>query len=271
MAIVKGAFKMSGSIQNVTFYTNPGNDNVIARTKGGPSARRMKVGEEFAVVRKHQTEWAACVMFSNGIHKALGETYHLADYNVSPVWNGMGKNLIKSDSEHPVGERNLYLSLYRQALENFSLNRNYPFNTVLRISLEYEVNKEILQATVKLPRINTEMNLLNIQKLPYFHVIVSLGIVSDIIYNPDSRYRHYEPTLPSYNGCSASTLSDWFSTDDLIDPQTLTVKLDDRIVQQMTPDTTALLGIGVEFGKVGFGGQITPVKHAGCGKILASV
>jgi hypothetical protein len=39
----------------------------------------------------------------------------------------------------------------------------------------------------------------------------------------------------------------------------------------MTPDTTALLGIVVEFGKVGFGGQITPVKHAGCGKILASV
>lgn len=242
MAIVKSTIKMTGSIQDVTFYSNAGSDRVIARMKGGPDAHRMKVGEEFAVVRKHQTEWAACVMFSNGIHRALGETYHLADYNVCPGWNGMGKNLIKLDTDHPVGERNLYLSRYRQSLENFSLNHIYPFNTVLRISMDYEVKKEILQATVRLPRINTEMNLLNIQKLPYFRIIVSLGIVSDILYNPDSKYRPYEPILTYCNGRSASTLSDRLSTDDLINPQTLTVKLDDKTVQLMTDDTTVIAG-----------------------------
>jgi hypothetical protein len=153
------------------------------------------------------------------------------------------------------------------------LNRNYPFNTVLRVSLEYEVNKEILLATVKLPRINTEMNLLNIQKLPYFRIIISLGFISDIMFTPGTGKRivHYKPTLDLYNGCNISTLSDWLSTNDIIEPQTLTVKLDDRLIQRMTPDTTVILGIGLEFGKVGFGGEITPVKRASSGKILASI
>jgi len=271
MAIIKGTIKMTGGIENMSFYSIAGSDRVIARMKGGPDAHRMKVGKEFAGLRKHQKEWAACVLFSKGIHLALGETYHLADYNVCPGWNGMGKELIKLDTVHPVGERNLCLSQYREALQDYPLNHNYPFNTVLRISTDYEVNKKILQATIQLPGINTEMNLLNIQKLPYFRIIMSLGIVSDILYKPDSNYKAYEPTLTAYNGKSASTISDWFSTEDIIDPQTLTVQLGDAAVQLMTADTTVLLGIGVEFGKVSFGGQITPVKRAGCAKILACV
>ena len=70
---------------------------------------------------------------------------------------------------------------------------------------------------------------------------------------------------------SKSVLTTWFSTDDIIDSQILTVQLEPSIVQQMIPDTTVLLSIGVEFGSVGFGGQINPVKRAGCGKILASL
>lgn len=273
MAIIRGGISISGSVQQTSYYKISGSDNVIARTKGGPSATKMKTGKEFAKVRKHQTEWAACVKFSKGLKLALGETYRLGDYNVSPVWNGLGKNIMTMDTTDPLGERNLYLSQYRQELEDFSLNRNYPFNTVLRISTEYEINREILKATVKLPRINTEMNLLNIQKLPYFRIIISLGFVSDILYSPGTgkHFVHYKPTLNEYNGCNISSLSDWLSTNDIIEPQTLTVKLDDSLIKRMTPETTVLLGIGVEFGKVGFGGQVTPVKRACCGKILACV
>src|ERR1035437_2623451 len=110
MTIIKGPFQMAGSISGLSFYTNAGSDKVIMRTKGGPSARRMKIGKEFEGMRKHQTEWSACVKFSKGIRLALGENYHLADYNVSPVWCGMGKKLISLDTENPVGERVLMIS-----------------------------------------------------------------------------------------------------------------------------------------------------------------
>jgi len=125
---------------------------------------------------------------------------------------------------------------------------------------------------VTIPQINTEMDLLNIQKLPYFRVMISLGMVSDIVYTTDGQGNtaEYEPALGGYNGCNISNISDWFSTNDLIDEQTMTVKLDDSLIEQMTADTTVLLSIGMEFGNVGLAGLITPVKRAGCGKILDS-
>ena len=57
MARVNGIFNITGSLQNVSFYTMKGSDKVYARTKGGPSSRRMKVGPEFELLRKHQVEW----------------------------------------------------------------------------------------------------------------------------------------------------------------------------------------------------------------------
>lgn len=103
MARVKGPFQITGGIQGTSFYTMKGSDAVFMRTKGGPSKRRMKVGEEFALVRKHQSEWAACVLFSNQLNNATCKFKKMGDYNVSPVWNGFGKKLINLDTEHVIG------------------------------------------------------------------------------------------------------------------------------------------------------------------------
>ena len=86
---------MSGSFGTASCYFLPGSDKMIVRATGGPSARRMKVGPEFEQVRKHQKEWKACVLFSQSLKHAFGSVYKLADYNVSPVWNGLTKNIIK--------------------------------------------------------------------------------------------------------------------------------------------------------------------------------
>ena len=267
MAIIKGALQMTGGIKGVSFYTTTGSDKVIMRTKGGPKARRMKTGEEFENVRKHQTEWAGSVKFARSVGDALGDIYRLADYNVWSVLCGMGKNLMSLDTVHPAGQRNLMLSEYRKVLENFSLNRNFQFNSVLRINPEFEIDKPTLNAWVSIPQINTEMDLQNIQKLPYFRVMVTLGIVSDVVYVPGEKQSTYEP-VNEFTGSRLSTISEWFSTEDIINEQTLNVKLDAEVLK-MTDDVTVLLGIGVEFGKVSFAGQITPVKHAGSGKVLA--
>ena len=151
---------MEGSISGVSFYSIAGSDKVIMRTKGGPSKRRMKEGKEFEMVRRHQTEWAACVLFSRGLKYAMGDNYRLADYNVSPVWNGIGKKLINLDEESTLGERHLRLSVYREAIAGFSLNKNFSFNAVMRAIPTFEVDKEKRSAIVRFPQINTENDLL---------------------------------------------------------------------------------------------------------------
>jgi len=269
MAIVKGPFQFSGGISGVSFYTIAGSDRVIMRTKGGPKARRIKVGKEFAKLRTHQKEWAACVKFSFGVRGALGQTYRLADYNVSPVWNGMGKNLMKLDTEHIVGERDLKLSAYKHVLDNFSLNRNYAFNAVLRVNPTVDVNRDKLSVSVTFPRFNSGVDILNIQRLPYFRLIVSIGLVCDILYSTENDVRERYMPVSMINGCSKSTISDWQSANDLINEQTLTAQFKDDFLPDMSDQITVLASVGIEFGNVGFAGQITEVKRAGCAKILA--
>ena len=179
MARVKGALQITGGIKGVSFYTMKGSDTIFMRTKGGPSKRRMKTGKEFELVRKHQVEWGGCVMFSQWVDWASGEFKKLGDFNVSPVWNGLGKKIMKLDTEHVVGERSIELTKCKEVLEGYNLNRNFAFNAVFRTSIQFEVDKKLDTAKVKLPRINTENDLYNVQKLPYFRLKFSLGIIYD--------------------------------------------------------------------------------------------
>jgi len=267
MAIAKGVIQMTGGVKGLSFYTIAGTDKVIVRTKGGPSARRIKEGKEFAELRTHQQEWSGCIKFSQSVKKALGETYRLADYNVSPVLNGMGKNLMKLDTEHIVGERLLRLSAYKQALENFNLNRNFAFNAVLRINPTLEINRETLTATVAFPRFNSGTDLLNIQRLPYFRLIVCIGTVSDMKFEPSEYGSCYFPAQFDLNGCSASAITEWLSANDQIAEQKLTVSLE-SLSNNLSDNVTVIVSAGIEFGNVGFAGQIAEVKRAGCAKIL---
>lgn len=81
------------------------------------------MGKEFETVHKHQKEWKACVMFSQHLSGAFGDFYKLADYNVSSVLNGLGKNIVKTDMEHPVDERNLLVSTCKSELQRFFVNK----------------------------------------------------------------------------------------------------------------------------------------------------
>lgn len=267
MAIVKGIFQVTGGIKGMSFYTRTGSDKVIMRSKGGPSKRRIEAGPEFEKLRKHQGEWGACVPFARALKAAVGDTYRLADFNLSPAWTGLGKKLMGLDKVNKIGERSLFFSTYKQALVGYNFNKNYPLNSVLRVSPICEINRETLKASVVFPRINTANDLYNVQKLPYFRLIISIGCVSDMQYNSQNLFYHFEPLVEVLQGVNNNTITEWYSTDNILEEQTMNVELNEDLIQFMTDNVNVLLSIGIEFAKVGFAGEITEVKHAGCAKI----
>jgi hypothetical protein len=267
MAIVKGIFQATGSIKGVSFYSPVGSDKVIMRTKGGATKERIAKGKEFEKLRHHQAEWGGCVQFARGVRGAVGELYRLADFNLSPVWTGMGKKLIKLDTISPIGERKLQLTVYKQALNDFNFNRNYPLASILRVMPTVEVDRQALKATVVFPRINTESHLVNFQRLPYFRLIACLGTVSDMHYKPVMQ-TNYDALNPELQGFSVSKMSNWLSTNDIIDEQTFIMQFDDHFIPMITDDITLVVSVGMEFGNVAFGGSIVEVKRAGCARIL---
>jgi hypothetical protein len=91
-----------------------------------------------------------------------------------------------------------------------------------------------------------------------------------MMYTPDGLISNYKPVNEELNVISQSTVSEWYSTNNIIPSQVMSVQIDEKIQPLLTDDITMLLSIGIEFGNVGFGNVINPVKNAGCGKILKS-
>lgn len=257
---------MTGSMKGVTFYTRRGSDQVIMRTKGGVTKEKMKASPKYDTLRKHQQEWGACARFGSVVRYCFGGLHRLADYNLTPVLNGIAKNVVKCDEENAIGVRSLHFSNHRHALEGFSFNRNYPLSTVLRVAPVATLHRNLLTAEVAVPRINTAVDVLNVQRLPFFRLIVVLGTVSDVEYNAQSK--EFEALVPDLHGVSETLIGPWHSANTVIDPHTLTVQLSEELRTALTDKVSVLLSMAIEFGTVGFTGQPVEVKYAGCGKVL---
>jgi len=258
---------MTGSVKGVSFFTRRGSDQVIMRTKGGVTKEKLATAPQYEGLRNHQKEWSGCTKFGSMTRYAFGGLNRLADYNITAVLNGMAKNLMKLDSESELGQRGLQLSLHKQVLEGFNFNRQYPFNTVLRVGITGAIDRNNLLATVTVPRINTDIDLINIQRLPYFRLIIAIGTVSDVNY--DEAQKAYMPTVTDLHGTSQVVNSDWFPSQTIVSENILTVQMSAAEQALLTDEVSVLLSIAIEFGTVGFNGETVEVKYAGCGKVLA--
>jgi hypothetical protein len=201
------------------------------------------------------------------VRNAVDELYRLADYNLSPVWTGMGKKLIKLDTSGEIGKRAIRLTSYMQALEGFSFNKKNPLNSILSVSPRFDINRESMNAKVSFPRINTEIDLNNFKQLPYFRLLVCLGGVSDIVYHP-GEIKSYQSENDLLKGVGFTSISEWYPSKSILEAHSMEVQFDEACKTAMSDQMTLMLAIGLEFGNVAFGGGIEGVKYAGCAKIV---
>lgn len=258
---------MTGSIRGVSFYSMRGSDKTIMRTKGGASKNKIKTSPKFEGLRNHQKEWAGCTSFGSTARYALGGLHRLADYNLTPVLNGMAKNLMKLDTESEVGMRRLNLSAFPQALENFNFNRKNPFNSVLRVTVPCRIDREKLCAVVEIPRINALNDIYNYQQLPYFRIIVAMGLLSDM--ERDDTHSIYKACVPNLHGYSIVQTGAWHPSQSILQPELMRIEFDEKDCVYVNERVTILLSMGIEFGKVGFTGEPEAMKYAGSAKVIA--
>lgn len=257
---------MTGSISNISFYTRRGSDKIIARTKGGPSKNKIASSPKFEGFRLQQTEWKGCTSFASMLRNTFGGLHRLADYNLTSVLNGFAKNVQKTDEIGEKGKRGIYFSKIKYTLDGFNFNRNYPFTNVLRVAPVAEIHRETMHATVKVPRVNTEIDVLNVQRLPYFRLIVTLGAVSDMQW--DEHGSSFEAIVPQMHGISKVLTGNWVPSESLLAEQTIEVQFEDYLKEYFTDQVSLVLSMAIEFGKVGFTGATQEVKYAGSGKVL---
>ena len=266
MAIVKGIMTMNGGVGNVTFYTQRGTNKVIMRTKGGATREKIAANPKFEGLRKHQKEFGVCSKFGKYTRSAFGDLRRVADYNLSAVLTGIGRNIMKLDTTSEAGKRALCLSQNKGALEGLNFNRTNPLTSVLRVFPRVDLDRENLRGVFTIPRINTDMDLMNFQKLPFFRLNVAIGAMTDMAYNPTTG--KYEPMVIEMYGISVTLTGKWYSTRSVLPEHSLTVALPVERTEFLTPNVSILLSMAVEFGNVGTDGEPVEVKYAGSGKVV---
>jgi len=267
MVKIKGPFQLSGSMGEISFYTMRGSKKVIMRGKGGAKKEKIRNSPKFAEFRKLQKEFGSCSKFGSLARYAFGGLHRVAGFNLNPRLISKAKKVMKLDTVSEVGQRSIKLSEYKEILEGFDFNDEYPINTVLRVIPRWEIDREQLKGFVTFPRINTDINLLNIQKLPFFRLLIAIGTISDIIYDPDKK--EYLALVSGVHGHSRTLTGDWNSSKTILPEQTMTIQMSEEEIAQMTENVTVVLTMAVEFGNVGGSKEPVEVKYAGCGKVIA--
>ena len=272
MARIKNFMQMTGSMAMVSMYTLQGHDQVIIRTKGGPNKYQIKTKPQFEKVRRNNSEWKGCTKMGSQIRCSFLVMNSLEDYPVTGALNAICKQIQKMDTESEHGKRAVLLSKHKEMLLGFSFSRKQVLESVLRVPIESNIDRLTGIVQITIPAVNTDLYLYNFRKLPYYRIKACLSGVCDMQIDEYGRDFEHAP----YNYCDREKgifESEWLPTTGTQPPMQLNLEypiaaenVDDE--GNLRDDTSLVLTLGIEFGKIGYGNITEPVKYAGTGKIL---
>lgn len=266
MAKAKGLFHTVGSLKVISMYTMRGSDEVIVRTKGGPSKSTIKRSASCANVRLNNNEWKGCTLFTRKVRLGLRCINQIEDYAVCGALNAIAKSIQKEDAESPKGERNVLLSQHKERLLGFPFSKKQTLQSVLRIPFESTIDRENCSASVSIPAFTTDLHLYNYQKLPYFRVVTAFAMIPDIMIEDHKKW--YNTAEDYYIHLGENKISDWISSQTSVPALQFDLQFSELNKSYMTAQMTLILVVGVEFGNTGYNGSINPVKYAGCANII---
>ncbi len=264
MAILQGDIQFTGSVGDLSFYREKGTNRIIVRMKGGPSKKQIQKDPAFEGVRKNNKEFGGCSMAGKQIRIALGPLDGLTNHNYSGYLNAWIRNILKRDTEHPLGQRAVYFSKFGETLNGFYLNRNKPLDTIVRTPITFTLNRNECRALVNLPAVDPKLHLINDYKYPFFRFVVSLCVVSDLEYN--EKYKTYRK-LSTGNSPKNCIQSGWHSTNGTCASQPLAIAVDK--ISALSENEALVLAAGIEFGTPDTSGIVQAKKYSGSGKILS--
>lgn len=254
---------------NLSMYSLQGHDEIIVRTKGGPSKKQIKTNPQFEAVRRNNREWSGCTLMSRQIRNAFYPMNRLEDFPLTGSLNALCKHIQKRDESAEHGARAILLSQHRDLLKGISFSRKQVLESVLRVPISCAVDRTTATATVDIPVVLTDLYLYNFRTLPYFRIVACLGGVCDVSYSAtDNSWSHADENyLDKQKGIFES---EWFPTTGSIPAIHLTLSYPKDSTP--LPDSLSLvLALGVEFGKNGIAHTIEAVKYSGTGKVMECV
>jgi hypothetical protein len=263
MARIYDPFAFTGTLANISAYKMRGVEGYILRTKGGPSKNKIKTSPKFERTRQNNKEFGIRSFASKQVMDVLHPLKSVADYNIAGPLNSLLRHAQQLDTESPAGERSVLLSKIPALLNNFSLNRKNPFDSVVHAPISLELNARPFSATISIPKLIPNINLRFPAKYSLYSFIAVFGLVPDTGFGAKRSMfvNNFSqcPMVVNYSG--------WYGCMEGNESYEFNLTLPE--VDISGNDFSLLSGIGLRYGQAVAPNVIEQVRYAGCAKVLS--
>ena len=255
--------QFTGTFDNLTAYTMRGHNGIILRTKGGASKRNIEKNPNFRSTRALNNEWKAVIEASQSIRRVLADLRNLADYNISGPLHALVKKIQTADELNPKGKRSILFSRYPNFLCGLQYNRQTSFDSIIRQSIEVNMNKTTGVVDVTIPPLQPLVNFFPNPRYAYYRILQNCGGVSDFVYSEMGNFiGPISLSLPSY----PATYTEWNIAK--ASQPSASYTLTPKEIFHTGPNMIFVFGAGIQYGMPGADGTIQPVPFAGAARIL---
>jgi len=168
MAILENNLSFTGTISNIVAYRRRDMDQVILRSKGGPSKRKIKTHPHFDITRRNNREFGGRSTVVSWIRQSITPLLVLSDYNIAGPLNSLLKPVQEMDKKSELGKRSVALSVFPSPLEGFQINKRNLFESVVSAPLSFDIQKPELKARVQLPMLLPGVNFFPVDQYPVY-------------------------------------------------------------------------------------------------------
>lgn len=251
-----------GSIDDYSIYKMRGVKEPVLRKKGGHPKERVKNDPDLRRFRQAGSEFGGRALASKYIMQALTFQKPLADYNIAGPLGALMYPVQQLDTVSDLGQRNIMLSAHPHFLKGFSLNRNHHFDSVVRYPVAGILERETASATISIPELLPQVNLVCPVNHPYYSFVATLGVVPNILYNGNA----YTTTHIAYLSMQPKyIMSDWYP---LLEGSPA-IHLNLQYKGAMPDDQfTFVLAIGIRYGLLKGANKIQQAPYVGSAKVL---
>jgi hypothetical protein len=262
MAKLTGLLSFTGKLQGISAHKRKGTDAIIIKPRYGPSKNDIDTKPSYANTRRVNKEFGGRSTAS----KWIRDGYHALKKILDPDNLGRLNALLQAiqvlDKNSEYGKRAVALSLNRDLLAGFNLNKWHHFESTVQHPIHTTITRELLKAIVSMPALLPGANFFPPGQHPFFRIVATLNIVPDL-YHHQPKYR----PRASYEGMHPQVAkTEWMA----VNAGSEAISLELQLPEAPPNDEFSLvLTLGMELGTPQSTGLIQAVKYAGCGKILA--
>jgi len=248
MATTDSPLNIKGSIKGLRFYNRKDCPHTIVGEKGGANIDLIRNNKAFEGLRKAENEFRGRSKCAKDIRRALGIWSHtVVNSFLQAKLAGLLMKVVKIDDILKKGKRAIYLSKYKEILNQINYYSYKPLNEILFCNYSVETSEDRMSVKVTLKGLNPKMHVKAPKMASHFQLCLSIGTVTDYEVASDSNI--YIGPIGANANRGSQYISEWIPIDgEIMDEVSLKVSLPDYFT--IKDNHTVIRAFGIVFGKM---------------------